>query len=72
MVAEPAPKPKSRNTPMAVFLSRSGYIDEDIISYNLKTLVFATSNGGKYQLTKKGAIRRIHGPWYPKYVEPEV
>jgi len=57
-------------TPLAVFLSKSGYTTADISSHNDKTRVFATWNGGKYQLLKNGGIRVLKGPAYPKYQPP--
>lgn len=65
-----AAKP-TRATPLAVFLSKSGYVEADLSTYNQETRVFATWNGGKYQLVKNGGIRILKGPAYPKYVAPE-
>lgn len=62
---------KTRATPLAVFLSKSGYVEADLSTYNEGTRVFATWNGGKYQLIKNGGIRILKGPAYPKYVAPE-
>ena len=62
-------KPKA--TPLAVFLSKSGYRSSDISGHNDVTRVFATWNGGKYQLNRGGNIRVLKGPPYPKFV-PEV
>lgn len=56
-------------TPLAAFLSRSGYTAEDVLAHNEKTRLFVTSNGGKYHLSPKGTIRILKGPNYPKLDE---
>jgi hypothetical protein len=57
-------------TALAVFLSKSGYTEADLSSYNESTRVFATWNGGKYQLQKNSTVRILKGPAYPKYEPP--
>lgn len=62
---------KPKNTPLSVFLARSGYTAEDVLIHNPLTRVFVTSNGGKYQLAKNGSIRKLKGPDFPKFVAEE-
>ncbi len=59
-----------KKTPLEVFLARSGYEEKDVLAWSAQTLTFVTSNGGKYQLSRSGAIRKIMGPDYPKFVPP--
>lgn len=63
--AKPAAEKKAPSA-LAVFLSKSGYVQADVISHNERTRLFVTSNGGKYQLTKTSGIRVLKGPNYPK------
>jgi len=55
-----------KKSPLAVFLVRSGYKERDVLAHNDKSLLFVTSNGGKYQLIRTGGIRTLKGPRYPK------
>lgn len=50
------------------FLKASGYKAEDILDQNDRRRVFVTTNGGKYQITKSGRIRRLAGPTFPKEI----
>lgn len=59
---------EEKKTALSVFLSASGYKQADVLAHNDRTRVFVTNNGGKYQLTKSGKVRRILGPAYPKEV----
>lgn len=52
------------------FLRLSGYDAADVDSHNVQRRTFATTNGGKYQLTKNG-VRRLSGPSMPKEQESE-
>lgn len=61
---------KKTVTILEAFLKRSGYKAADVDTHNPKTRVFATTNGGKYHLSKSGDIRTLHGPPYPKF-QPE-
>lgn len=49
----------------------SGYDEAEIDTFNESTRVFATTNGGKYQLLKSGKVRRLQGPRFPREVEEE-
>lgn len=69
--SDPEAKPEEKEekkTPLSAFLAASGYKASDVLSHNDRTRAFVTSNGGKYQLTKAGKVRRILGPAYPKEV----
>lgn len=51
----------------ARFLQLTGYKADDIMSSNLKRKVWATWNGGKYQMDPKGTkVRVLQGPLPPK------
>ena len=46
---------------MRTFLEATGYGSDDLLSYNFKTQVFLTRNGGKYQVAGQ-AIKHLAGP----------
>lgn len=50
---------------VATFTKGSGYKAEDVLSSNHKTRIVVTKNGGKYQVSNKGKIRRLLGPEAP-------
>lgn len=64
-----ADKPKA--DVLKIFLSKTGYAEKDVLSYNERTRLFVTANGGKYQLARNGAVRRLKGPNYPKHTPEE-
>lgn len=56
------------------FLKLTGYKREEVLSSSPKNYTFVTSNGGKYQMNKKGTqIRVLSGPEpvKPRKTEPE-
>ena len=52
------------------FLILTGYKVSDIIGFNEASRIFVTSNGGKYQLSKKGTqVKVLSGPNPPSLDE---
>lgn len=69
--ASPATKTKKTVSALEAFLKRSGYSASEVDAYNERNRVFASTNGGKYHMNKRGEIRILHGPTYPNW-EPEA
>lgn len=59
----------TRSKLLSLFLSRSGYRESDVDGVNVRTRVFTTTNGGKYQILRNGTVRRLYGPPIPKEAE---
>lgn len=62
-----------RNSQVAKnFRKLTGYKASDILALNERTHVVATTNGGKYQLNRKGnQVRHLQGPPIPKTFQNE-
>lgn len=48
------------------FLAESGYRARDVDVINLGRRTLGTTNGGKYQYARSGALLTLKGPRYPK------
>lgn len=66
----PDSSPEKSESLLDRFLKASGYKANDVDGQNDRTRTFVTTNGGKYQLLRSGKVRRLQGPFHPKF-EPE-
>lgn len=69
--AKPSERKDVREKLLSVFTRITGYDDKDVDGVNERTRTLTTTNGGKYQLTGRGAVRKLQGPNYPNW-EPEA
>jgi hypothetical protein len=67
--ATKAERKSLRDKLLSVFIKLSGYDESDVDVIGERTRTIGTTNGGKYQLTGKGGIRKLKGPNYPKFTE---
>jgi hypothetical protein len=54
---------------IAKFVKASGYKTADCDGANPRNRTVITTNGGKYQVTAKGNVRRIQGPLTPNEIK---
>lgn len=61
---------KGKEELLDTFLEESGYKARDVDVINLARRTLGTTNGGKYQINRQGALLRLKGPRYPKEEVP--
>ena len=63
-------KPEGKSDLVTTFLGLSGYKKEDVIGHHDGRRTVVTSNGGKYEVSKKGKrVRVLSGPETPASLE---